>query len=67
MLNNIYDKRSVEVKDIVGTVYIESESTGYIKKFMSGESNYGYGYSDLSVESLMVKNVVKDRMRVEVV
>jgi hypothetical protein len=58
--SNIYDKRRVEVKDIVGTVYIESESQGYLRRFMGKSAYSSYSDSDMSTEALMAKSAVKD-------
>jgi hypothetical protein len=59
--NNIYDKKRVEVKDIVGTVFVQSESQGYIRRFMDESKGYhSYSASDMSTESLMAKSAVTD-------
>lgn len=67
VLDNVYDKRSIEVKDVTGTVYIQSESTGYYKKFMTEGSTFGFSSSDLSEEALQVSGQIKDSLRVEIV
>ena len=62
VINDVYDKRKLQINNITGAVYIDSEATSYYKDFV--DSSYiKFG----SEESLHVTNKVKDRMRLEIV
>lgn len=62
MLEDNYDKRRLEIKNITGTVYINALAEGYYKEFIDN-SYVRIG----TIESLHVRNEVSDQMRLEVV
>lgn len=34
VLDNVYEKRTIEVKNVTGIVYIDAVATGYIKRYL---------------------------------
>jgi hypothetical protein len=65
----VYDKRRVEVFNVTGTVFIDAEAQGYIKRYLRKEQgfSFSFGSSDLDTEPLGLDHAVRDRMRIEIV
>ena len=62
VLDNTYDIRHLEIKNITGTVYLNAIAKGYQKSFLD-DSYFRLG----TVESLHLPYEVKDSLRIEVV